>query len=70
MTELVCVGIDRGVQPVTLAVDANHRLITRDLIRIDVAVGLKISFIHPVMNRGSTSFDTQTVKILFGILKR
>jgi hypothetical protein len=38
--ELICVGIDRGVQPVTLAIDANHRLVNRNLIRIDVAVGL------------------------------
>jgi hypothetical protein len=40
MEELVCVGIDRGVQPVTLAIDANHRLVNRDLIRFDVAIGL------------------------------
>ena len=38
--ELVRVGIDRREQPVTLAIDANQRLVTRDLIRIDVAVGL------------------------------
>jgi hypothetical protein len=40
MEELVCVGIDRGVQPVALAVDADQRLVNRDLIRINVAVGL------------------------------
>jgi hypothetical protein len=40
MEELICVGIDRSVQPVTLAVDANHRLVNRNLIRLDVAIGL------------------------------
>jgi hypothetical protein len=40
MEELVCTGIGRGVQPVTLAVDANHGLVSRNLIRIDVAIGL------------------------------
>ena len=38
--ELIRVGIDRRKQPVTLAVDANHRLVNRDLIRFDVTVGL------------------------------
>ena len=37
---LVRVGIDRCKQPVTLSIDANHRLVNRDLIRSDVAVGL------------------------------
>jgi hypothetical protein len=40
MEELVCVGIDGGVQPVALAIDANHRLVNRDLIRLDIAIGL------------------------------
>jgi hypothetical protein len=40
MEELIRVGIDRRKQPVTLAVDTNHRLVNRNLIRLDVAVGL------------------------------
>jgi hypothetical protein len=38
--ELVRVGIDRSIQPVALSVDANHRFVNRNLIRIDVTVGL------------------------------
>jgi hypothetical protein len=38
--ELSCVRVDRSEQPVTLAVDGNHRLVNRDSIRIDVTVGL------------------------------
>ena len=37
---LVCVGIDRSVQPVALTIDSNRCLINRNLIRINVAVGL------------------------------
>ncbi len=40
MEELLCVGIDRGVQPVTLAVDANHCLVNRNLVRFSAAAGL------------------------------
>jgi hypothetical protein len=38
--ELVCVRIGRRKQPVTLAVDADQRFVYRDLIRVNVTVGL------------------------------
>ena len=40
MEELVRVGIGRSEQPVTPTVDADQCLVDRDLIRVDVAVGL------------------------------
>jgi hypothetical protein len=68
--ELVCVGIDRGVQPVILAIDTNHRLVDRVLIRINVAIGLELGLPNSVVNRGVNSLDTQTIKILFSIIER
>jgi hypothetical protein len=40
VAELVCVGIDRGEQPVTLVVDVDPRFVDRGPIRLDVAIGL------------------------------
>ncbi len=38
--ELVCFGVDSSVQPVALAVEANHGFVNRNLIRTHIAVGL------------------------------
>jgi hypothetical protein len=38
--ELIRIRIDRCKQPVTLAVDANRRLVNHNLIRFDVTIGL------------------------------
>jgi hypothetical protein len=38
--DLVHLGIDGGVQPVSLVVDLNHRFVDRALIRADVTVEL------------------------------
>lgn len=69
MEDLVRCGIDGGVQPVALVVDLNHRLVDRDVIRFGVAAGLYVGFLHPVVNRGATAFDTQPIEYLFGIRK-
>ncbi|ELY97812.1 hypothetical protein C480_21664 [Natrialba aegyptia DSM 13077] len=40
MQEFVRFGIDSSVQPELLAVDSDHRLVERDVIRAPVASGL------------------------------
>ena len=67
MGDFVRCEIDRSVQPVAFVVDPNHRFVHRDVIRLGVAAGLYVGFLHPVVNRGSTAFDTQCIEYLFGI---
>ena len=67
MQDFVRLWIDGGKQPVTFVIHLNHRLIDRDVIRLAVAAGLYIGFLHPVVNRGATPFDTQPFENLFGI---
>jgi len=40
MGEFARAGIGRGVSPVSLTVDVNHRFVNRNLIRTHIAVGL------------------------------
>lgn len=58
VTDLVRFGIDRRKQPVAFVVDLDHRLIHRYVIRLGVAAGLEIGLLHPVVDSGSTPFDT------------
>jgi hypothetical protein len=62
-------GIDGCVQPVTFIVDLNHGLVDRNVIRLGIAAGLYVGFLHPVVNRRPTAFDTQPLDYLFGIRK-
>jgi hypothetical protein len=56
--EFVRFWIDGGVQPVTLVVELNHRLVDRDVIRATSAGRLSVGFLNPAVNRRSTPFDT------------
>jgi hypothetical protein len=69
MQDFIRRGIDRRVQPVALVIHSNHRLVKRDVIRFGVAAGLYVGFLHPVVNRRPTAFDTQFVEYLFCICK-
>jgi len=40
MQEFVCVRIDSSIQPILLAVDSDHRLVKRNVIRTRIAGGL------------------------------
>ena len=62
-------GIDCSVQPVTLVVDLNHGFVHCDVIRLGVVSGLYVGFLYPVVNGGSTAFDTQAIECLLGIRK-
>jgi len=62
-------GIDCSVQPVTLVVDLNHGFVHCDVIRLGVVSGLYVGFLYPVVNGGSTAFDTQAIECSLGIRK-
>lgn len=69
VTEFVAFEIDCGVQLISFIVDPDHCFVQHDLIRIFVAGRLYIGLLYPVVNGGTTSFDTQLLKPLFGIRK-
>ena len=67
--KFVRLGIDSGVQPATFVIHLDHRLVDRDVIRRCIAGRLYVGFLHPVVDSRSAPFDTQLLKILFGIRK-
>ena len=67
--ELVGFGIDGGVQPVAFLVELDHGLVDRDVIQFSVTGWLYVGFLHPVVDRGATAFDTQPLEELLGIRK-
>ena len=69
MEEFVCFRIDSSVQPAALVTHLDHGLIDRDVIRCCIAGRLYVGFLHPAVDGGSAPFDTQTLKILFGVRK-
>ena len=58
---------DHGEQPMALVIHLNHRLVDRDVIRLDVAFRLYVGFLHPVVDDRSTPPDTQTIEYLLCI---
>ena len=69
MKKSVRLGIDSGVQPATFVIHLDHRLVDRDVIRRCIAGRLYVGFLYPVVDSRSAPFDTQLLKILFGIRK-
>lgn len=61
MQEFLRFRIDGVVQLVPFIIDLNHRFVHRDVIWFDVAAGLYIGFLYPIMNRCATAFDTQYI---------
>lgn len=62
MCNFVGSRIDGGIQPVGLPVEADHRLVDRELIRTDRREGLEIGFVNPPVNRHMTPADSQLIK--------
>jgi hypothetical protein len=56
--DLVGNRIDSSVQPELLAVEANHLLVDRGLIRGHRRGGLYLCFVHPVVDRDVTPIDS------------
>ena len=59
MQEIVRLGVDRSIQPELLAVDSDHRLVERNVIRTRVAGRLQIGLVNPVVDRFLRPFDTK-----------
>ena len=57
MEQAIVVGIDGGVQLLSLVTELDHGFIDRNVIRISTICG-PIGLPHPVMNGGSTAFGT------------
>ena len=60
--ELIGFRIDRRHQPVAIIVEMDHRLVEGDLIRRFAGLGLEICLLHPILNGGAASIDTECIE--------